>query len=186
MKNSKSTPVNLVAIAGAAEIQLSVRQRIEQRLKVLREWHREGIPAGQSIPSSLTAARLWQDTELGIHPISSPNEFTTTHRLYGSLVTNVSGLLTELKKRYGRPDAKSPRGQNSPSNKFDRAEFDSLLEAAVSQWHSERDRRLHEEHRADASDARSIDLLEENTHKDALIADLRRQLAARAVLRSVE
>lgn len=40
--------------------------------------------------------------------------------------------------------------------------------------------------RADAAEARSIALLEENAAKDRLIADLRGQIARRDGLRSVE
>ena len=164
----------------------TVEQRIERRLEVLREWLRDGIPVGESIPRSLNAARLWENVELGILPIASPNEFTTTHHLHGGRVRDIGGLLTELRKRFDRPTGRSSTRSTSAAAKFDRKAFDRQLEAAVSQWHAERDRRLHERRRADAAEARSVLLLEENARKDALIADLQHQLAAHQGLRVVE
>lgn len=184
MTSSSSTPIDLLTVAGTKP--QTVKQRIDQRLTVLREWNREGIPMGKEIPTSLTAAREWDDAELGILSIRSPNEFTTNHRVHGTLVGDISKLLTALKKRHGRPAPSSSVSSSAGLNKFDRQEIDRQLEAAVSQWHSERDQRLHEKARADASDARSVVLLEENAQKDKLIADLRRQLAVRQGLRSVE
>lgn len=183
-----SDPPTAVAdlVAGGSVMRQSVEKRIERRLEVLREWLRDGIPAGKEIPGNLRAAREWDDPELGIASIASPNEFTTTHHLHGRLVRDVAGLLTALKKRFDRPGNKP--GSRSPRSvdRFDRKAFDRQLETAVSQWHSERDGRLQEKKRADAAEARSVILLEENRQKDDLIADLRRQLAAQKGLRVVE
>ncbi len=173
-------------VADPALKRQSVEQRIERRLDVLRGWLSDGVPAGQSIPGSLKAVRVWEDTELGILPIVSPNEFTTTHHLHGGLVRDIGGLLTALKKRFDRPASSSSTRSSVPVATFDRKAFDRQLEAAVSQWHAERDQRLHEKRRADAAEARSVMLLEENAQKDSIIADLQHQLAARDGLRVVE
>ena len=185
MSDSRSNVTDLVA--GTAPVRQTVEQRIERRLEVLREWLRDGVPADESIPASLKAARVWENAELGILPIASPNEFTTTHHLHGNRVRDIGGLLTELKKRFDRPggSASSPRS-SAAAAKFDRKAHERQLEAAVSQWHAERDQRLHEKRRADAAEARSVLLLEENARKDALIADLQRQLASHNGLRVVE
>lgn len=184
MSDSRSNVTDLVA--GAASRRQSVEQRIERRLDVLREWLRDGVPAGESVPANLKAARVWENAELGIVPIASPNEFTTTHHLHGNRVRDIAGLLTELRKRFDRPAGKSSTRSSAAAARFDRKAFDRQLEAAVSQWHSERDRRLHEKRRADAAEARSVLLLEENARKDALIADLQRRLAGLQGLRVVE
>ena len=164
----------------------TVEQRIERRLEVLREWLRDGVPAGESIPANLKAVRVWDDAKLGILPIASPNEFTTTHHLHGNRVRDIGGLLSELKKRFDRPVSASSACSSAAAARFDRKAFERQLEAAVSQWHAERDQRLHEKRRADAAEARSVLLLEENARKDALIADLQRQLASRDGLRVIE
>lgn len=184
MKDPQSSLSDLVADATSKP--QSVEQRIERRLEVLRSWHNDGVPADQAIPGSLKAVRVWEDAKLGIMPIASPNEFTTTHHLHGSTVRDIGGLLTALKKRFDRP-AKSPSTRTSgAAAAFDRKAFDRQLQAAVSQWHSERDQKLNEKRRADAAEARSVMLLEEITHKDSIIADLQRQLAARDGLRVVD
>jgi len=184
MSDSRSYVTDLVA--GIAPMRQTVEQRIERRLEVLRKWLRDGVPAGESIPASLKAARVWENAELGILPIASPNEFTTTHHLHGSRVRDIGGLLTELRKRFDRPTVASSPRSSAAAAKFDRKAFERQLEAAVSQWHVERSQRLHEKRRADAAEARSLLLLEENARKDALIADLQRQLALHHGLRVVE
>lgn len=164
----------------------TIEQRIERRLQILREWLREGVPAGKAIPKNLKAARIWEDAELGIFPIGSPNEFTTTHDLFGRQVRDIAELLTSLHKRFGKPVGPSAPGPVAPVSKFDRRASERQLQAAVSQWQAERDQRLQEKKRADTAEARSVLLLEENKQKDQLIADLRRQLAAHGGLRVVE
>ena len=164
----------------------SVEFRIQRRIEVLREWLMEGIPVGKAVPKSLNEARIWDDADLGILPIGSPNEFTTTHHLNGNLVSEIASLLTKLKKRFGKPQRQSNSMLTSKAAKFDRNAFDRQLKAAISQWHSERDMRLQEKKRADAAEMRSVMLLEENRQKDELIADLRRQLARQKGLKVVK
>ncbi|WP_419830334.1 hypothetical protein [Methylobacterium sp.] len=183
MNGSQSSVIDLVA--GAASKRQTIEQRLERRLEVLREWHREGIPAGKTIPKDLKAARTWEDPDLGILSIGSPNEFTSTHHVHGPRVKDIAALLTALKKRFGRPVTKSMAQGSEIATKFDRRAFDRQVEAMVSQWHTERDLRLQEKRRADAAEARSIMLLEENAQKDDLIADLRRQLTSHKGLRVV-
>jgi len=184
MKGSRSLLSDLVADATLKP--QSVEQRIERRLVVLRGWHNDGVPADQSIPGSLKAVRVWEDAELGIMPIASPNEFTTTHPLHGSMVRDIGSLLTALKKRFDRSAKTSSTRALAAAATFDRRAFDRQLQAAVSQWHTERDQRLQEKRRADAAEARSVMLLDEITRKDTIIADLQRQLAARDGLRVVD
>lgn len=184
MNGPDTAVADLVAESGSKR--QTVQQRIERRLEVLREWLREGIPPDKLVPKSLKAARVWSDAELGILPIVSPNEFTTTHNLYGKQVRDVADILTALKNRVREIKKAVASTPANTTTKFDRKAFDRQLEAAVSQWHSERDQQLHEKKRADAAEMRIIMLLEENTEKDKLIADLRRQLSARRGLKVVE
>jgi hypothetical protein len=175
MSDSNECIVDLVAL-GASKNQ-SVGHRIDRRVEVLRDWLRNGIPAGKTIPSSLTGARQWEDLDLEIAPIVSPNEFTTTHPVFGSKVRDIAGLLTELKRKFGRP-AKSSKKSGDGSAQFDRHEYDRSLNKAASQWHSYRDQLLGEKKRADAAEARCSLLDEESAEKDRTIAELRRKLAA--------
>lgn len=157
----------------------SIAERIARRLDLLRSWRRDGIPQNKQVPKNLKEARIWQDAELGIASISSPNEFTTTHQLHGNDVREIASLLTALRRPTTRPKVKGRPKKSGSQEKFDRKAFDRQLERVASQWQTERDQRLRQERRADAAEARSVLLLEENAKKDALIADLRRQIAAR-------
>jgi len=183
MTEPASTVVDLLAGDSSGQSK-TVAKRLERRLVVLQAWLADGIPVGKTLPRSLNAARRWEDDEIGIQPIRSPNEFTTTHAEHGKSVKQIGQLLTALDRRYGRPN--EPAARSSPTLKFDRAAYDRALERAVSQWHSERDQRLVEQRRANDENTRSVGLLDENAEKDRLIAELRRRLNAQTGLRAVE
>lgn len=184
MNGTAPEVTDLVACGQARGV--SVRDRIERRLEVLRLWLKEGVPQGKLVPASLTAAREWHDEELGIWPIKSPNDFTKTRSPYGKQVTDIAGLLTLLRERYTKAAVKKAARKLAAVSKFDRQAHDRQLASVTSQWHSERSARLQEKERADAAQARSVQLLEENTKLESLIADLRRQLTARGSLKVVE
>lgn len=170
----------------SAKTRDSVENRIKRRSDLLREWLRDGVPADKTIPKSLRAAREWEDSDLYIKPIASPNEFTTTHAIHGSAVRDIAELLTALKKRFDRPSEASPKQLTSEVKKFDRKANDKQLQTVVSQWHAERDEKLKEKRRADSAEARSVVLLEENAEKDEQIADLQRRLVSYEGLRTIK
>ncbi|MDR6661331.1 hypothetical protein J2W51_003917 [Tardiphaga robiniae] len=148
----------------------SVSDRIARRIVVLRQWLEEGIPMGKrrNLPASLRAAREWNDPEIGIVRIASPNQFSQNHPVSGDDVREVARLLDALAKRYAKPkhiDKKKPQPL-----KFGRAEVDGRLSQVVSQWHMERSARQNEQKRADAADQRARIIREEN-------AELQRKLS---------
>ena len=179
-RQEKSISDMLTAVSGKRQ---TVEVRIERRLEVLQGWLREGVPEDKVIPKSLTAVRQWDDPELGIEPIGSPNEFTKTHHIHGLRVQEVAALLTEFKHRSINSPKATARRVPKTLPSFNRKDFDRQIEATVSQWHSEREQRLREQKRAESAEARSVLLIQENAQKDQLIADLRRQLAALKGLR---
>ncbi|OYT93517.1 MAG: hypothetical protein CFE43_01945 [Burkholderiales bacterium PBB3] len=184
MSNKSSSIADLMATKHTTKH--TVRERIERRLAVLREWRKEGVPAGKILPKSLNAARLWADAELEIQKISSPNEFTTGHSQHGSLVSAIENLLKELNKVYSRPVKRASDTKLSTTNSFDSKAAEQQLAAACSQWHSERSLRLQEKARADSAEARSVVILEENAKLQEIVANLRRQVASHKGLRAVE
>jgi hypothetical protein len=151
----------------------SVAERIERRKVVLAGWLKNGVPAGKhrSLPGSLRTARDWEDPDLGISRIGSPNEFTQNHPLYGKDVREIARLLTELRRRAGTLQHGGAKQRPATTANFDKKEADRQLKKAVSQWHAERHARLSEQKRAEAAEMRAKVVLEEN-------AELRRKLAA--------
>ena len=172
-------------LAEGASTRQSIAQRIKRRLEVLMEWKVHGVPAGKTVPKSLRSAREWEDPELGILEISSPNEFTTTHLVHGEQVREIQLLANELLKQ-GRDAADTDGEVMEPPAAFDRQRFDRLLEVAVSQWHAERDRHLEQKRRAESAEGRNALLQQEIKQKDALISELRKQIASPLGLRSVK
>ncbi|NUU41857.1 hypothetical protein [Tardiphaga robiniae] len=165
---SGSTIVDLFARPGKDT--LGVADRIQRRKVVLLQWLDDGIPMGKrySVPRSLRAAREWDDPEIGIFRISSPNDFTQTHSVFGEGVREIARLMNAIAKRYGQP--KRPMKPSSPPSKFNKSHFEQKIASIASQWHMERYARLNEQRRADAADQQSRILREEN-------ADLRRKLS---------
>lgn len=172
-------------VARQSEGKSSISQRIEQRIKVLRAWQSEGTPTGLDFPRSLNAARKWCDPELGIESISSPNEFTTTHPIFGDRVKRIAEALTELKARASRLKKQSKKSAHAEPVSSQIRVLREQLAAAVDQWHMERELLLTEQRRANSAEARSAMLIREISQKEALIADLRRQLSEKNGLRVV-
>lgn len=167
-----------------------VADRIERRIQLMTEWLRSGVPSGKTIPKSLTEARIWTDDELGILPIGSYSDFTKTNVRLGKRVQVFDELREQLLAKHARPKSTRRGSVNrrtgaSSQRRVDQDSDRHALQSAVSQWHMQRDAYLAEKGRADAAERRSHQLLRELAAKDALIADLRRQLAASTRLRAV-
>lgn len=169
-----SNVVDLVALD--RDSRPSVKVRIERRLEVLRGWLKNGVPTGHSVPKSLTVARRWENEALGIQPIVSPNEFTTTHPYHGKLVRELSSLLTELSKRNSGFAGIPATLAAPPVNKFDERARKQQLENLTSQWHTERQVSVRQRKRADSLAARNSKLQTEIDAKDRLIEELRSHL----------
>uniref|UniRef100_Q07PN0 Uncharacterized protein n=1 Tax=Rhodopseudomonas palustris (strain BisA53) TaxID=316055 RepID=Q07PN0_RHOP5 len=151
----------------------SVADRIKRRKVVLSEWSRDGIPFGKlgSLPNSLCAAREWDDPQLGIARIASPNDFTQAHPRYGDDVREIARLLTKLAKRYNRRALGKDKPRRAQSLTSTKKEVESQLAQCVSQWQAERHARLSEQKRADTAEWRAKVVLRENV-------ELTRKLAA--------
>lgn len=163
-----------------------IEDRVAKRLVVLREWKDKGLPFGAQIPASLTAVRLWDDPDLGILKISSPNEFTRNHPRVGQSVREIDSLLAHLQGFYAPPSAKERVRRTSPATRPDHEATEKQLQAAVSQWQTQRSERLAAERRAKAAESRNLLLLKDLDERDCKIAELTAQLAGCAPLRSVK
>ena len=86
-----------------------LRLQIRTRLRILRKWSCDGVPAGEALPGSLNQLRCWDVPALGISPIGSSGSFTTTHSEHGPSVRKLSELLDALieRQRASQPDKAS-------------------------------------------------------------------------------
>jgi hypothetical protein len=184
MDNSRSQVHDLVASAGSNRS--SIEDRVETRLVVLREWKEKGLPLGAQIPESLTAVRLWNDPNLGILKISSPNEFTRNHPRVGQGVREIDSILAHLRALYALPSTKQRVRRPSAAIRTDPEATEKQLQAAISQWHTQRSERRAAERRAKAAEARNLLLIKDLSDRDRTIAELTAQLASSSPLRSVK
>jgi hypothetical protein len=86
----------VVVPLGSIQRRQSVREKLELRVQVLRKWLAFGVPAGMTVPRSLTMAAEWEDARLGISRIGSPNSITRSHATNGPLVQELDALISQL------------------------------------------------------------------------------------------
>jgi hypothetical protein len=75
---------------------LSVRVRIERKIRVLEMWLKRGVPPRVLPPTSLRQFATWADPALELEAIRSPNEITRTGR-HGALVRRAELLIARHK-----------------------------------------------------------------------------------------
>ena len=109
-----------------------VQEQIQLRLRVLEAWLNNGTPDGQNVPASLNQVRMWEDPSLGLVKIGSSASFTTTHRLHGELVNQISQVLRELAAQRSHP----PLGKKKSAAQHRRelAANKRMLAAAANQY----------------------------------------------------
>lgn len=144
-----------------------VVDRIRSRIQVLKLWLATGIPQDQlgCVPTSLRQAARWNAPQHGIVRIASPNDFTKTHADWGEEVSKVDTLLRELHSRYRTPQKKKPATTVAAEARTKSGELALVLKQVTSQWQA-----------ADHAAKSAADAM---GHKDALIADLEAQVAAK-------
>lgn len=187
MSAKKDQVISLGASAESLNKPGSVQSRVKRKREVLALWIRDGVPPEklESLPSSLTEARNWEDRDLGIWAIKSPNDFLLTHEVWGSDIKAIQTHLTFLRGRYKRSPRRS-KSRETSTNRAELLELNDEIRRMASQWSTEREMRLQEAARADSAEMRAAVLLEENTANQAEIADLRRQLSRLQGLRIIE
>ncbi|NEJ88844.1 hypothetical protein GR223_23405 [Rhizobium leguminosarum] len=57
---------------------------------------------------SLTKVRDWEDPSRGIIRIGSPNQFVTTHEVYGTIVSRIENLVGEINGKFPRKKGRAP------------------------------------------------------------------------------
>jgi hypothetical protein len=155
----------------------SLQQRVQRRREVLQQWLDKGIPHDQldSLPTSLNAARKWDDPAMGIFPIGSPNNFTTSHPEVGGDVEAIADLIGKLHAKIKRParKRKAPGSQPTISAK----EVEQAVRALISQWHVAREEAQRQKERADRAEKHRDLAREELRAKEVEVAELRRRLS---------
>lgn len=156
----------------------SLKDRVQRKREILQKWLDNGIPHDKlaSLPRSLTQARTWEDLELGIYPIGSPNSFTTQHPDVGRHVEVIAALLTKLKSKTKRPAA--TRAKSDPRKAtISAAQVEQALSAMASQWHIAREQARRERKRAEILEGHLEVARSECRAKDEELAELRRRLS---------
>lgn len=162
------------------ELQLrapSLQSRVQRKREVLQQWLDKGIPHDKltSLPRSLTEAREWKDPELGIHPIGSPNSFTTKHPDVGPDVEIIGGLLTKLREKVKRPSSKNRSAAKRST--ISAKEIEQAMSALVSQWHMAREEARQQRVRAERAEKHRDLAREELRANEAELAELRRRVS---------
>ncbi len=155
-----------------------LRGRVRRKREVLQLWFDNGIPHDKldSLPSSLNQARKWSDAELGLHPIGSPNNFTTRHLDVGDDVQAIATLIAAIHEKLKRPGRKKNRDSHQP--KVTAKEVEQTLSALVSQWHVAREDARRHKVRADLAEKHRDLARDELRSAQVELAELRRRLSS--------
>jgi hypothetical protein len=142
-----------------------VAERVELRFNLLHSWSKNGIPLEYiaRLPRSLRGVADWDDESIGMLPIRSPNDFTTTHKMWGERVAEIDRLLKSLRLRTTKPQKKKSSRETQLEHQRKIKLLEMSLQTVTSQWHTAR---------AQAQDAKS-----KVAYQLAVSADLREQLA---------
>lgn len=164
----------------------SVRDRVQRRLELLRLWEKQGLPPNYvaCLPHSLRKIAQWSDVDLGVYPILSPNDFSTQHPVWGESVREIQSCLVRLSSRTSSAVRKKT-GVVASNTRNDLQAVERLLADTISRWHSVREELLRERDRANSAEARCARMSLQCQDKDALIAELRRKLAAFESIRAI-
>lgn len=163
-----------------------MRERVLRRLRLLRQWRREGIPPGYlgRLPASLNDARRWNAPELGIFPIGSKSDFVTVHMEWGGDVREIHALLKELRSMYQPVRKRKSSRSEAVEARQESERRGILLEQLAAQWHEAREASLNALREVSAGAASYADLKEQYeivlrtlANREQEIIFLRRQLA---------
>jgi len=163
-----------------------VVDRVQRRLELLRGWNVEGMPAAylDKLPTSLREVAKWEDRELGIWPIASPNDFTTRHRTWGKSVLEIETLISQIASKYIRKPGGRPNNVAGTTSKEVKILL-RQLEDAVSRWHTERESSAAAREKCVSAEGRVARLMRDSSEKDALISELRKRIMSLEAPRSI-
>jgi hypothetical protein len=82
-----------------------VDQALEARNKILRSYSETGVPKGAYVPKSMTQYRLWEDSNLGIVRLGSPNSINLKDSAPArvKLIEAASLLVVKLRSTLKKP-----------------------------------------------------------------------------------
>lgn len=166
---------NIVVLKGATP---NLYSRVRRKREVLQLWLDNGIPHDKldTLPRSLNEARKWQDADLGVYSIGSPNNFTTRHPDIGSDVEAIGALITKLHEKVKRPANKRPAKSQQP--KITANEIEQTISSLISQWHMAREESRRHMVRADLAEKHRDIARDELRVAQVELAELRRRLSS--------
>ncbi|MBJ9656112.1 hypothetical protein I5588_16290 [Burkholderia multivorans] len=85
-----------------------VDKALEERNRILRSYAETGVPNGVYVPKSMTQYRLWEDSNLGIVRIGSPNSINVrcSSPARVKLIKEASVLVVKLRSSLKKPAPK--------------------------------------------------------------------------------
>lgn len=106
-------------------------QTIGRKIEVLEAYLSDGVPAGATVPKTMTNFRLWENPALGLAKIGSPNTMDKLHNR--GLKARAIELMKEISKRSRRKVSKA--GEIERVRREIR-EKDRLLQDMINQYHT--------------------------------------------------
>ncbi|MGO7018621.1 hypothetical protein [Rhizobium leguminosarum] len=108
MRKKLSKPLNTKPIKQQGNA-TPVLLRMERKEQYLID-----VISGRTVPDnldnlrSLTKVRDWEDPTRGMLRIGSPNQFVTTHEVYGEIVSRIGALVAQINEKFPRTKERRP------------------------------------------------------------------------------
>jgi hypothetical protein len=120
------------------QIPTSVQQRIELKNALLEKWNEVGIPKEfrTEVPTSLRQFAKWQNKQLGLEQIGSPNSMTKSGPC-GHLVQEAERLIRVLAKTQA---VRETKGDQIANLKAKQDRMNVLVQELTNKWHISRER----------------------------------------------
>jgi hypothetical protein len=153
----------------------AARQKIEGKIEVLERYASdiEAIPEGAYVPKNLAGFRLWEDEDLGLEKIGSPNTIDVPHN--AGLKKRALELIEKLAKK---KDRKERRGKIVAALRAEIKSLGRLVRELTNQLHATRETLVRSQQSERRLQNRNDELAREN-------GELRRQLRTVTGLRPV-
>jgi|SRR5579885_870708 chromosome condensin MukBEF ATPase and DNA-binding subunit MukB len=153
----------------------AARQKIKSKIEVLERYASDikSIPEGACVPKNLAGFRLWEDEDLGLEKIGSPNTMDAPHN--AGLKKRALELIEKLAKK---KDRKERRDKIVATQRAEIESLGRLVRELTNQFHATREALVRSQQSEKRLENRNEELAREN-------GELRRQLRTVTGLRPV-
>jgi hypothetical protein len=140
--------------------------KISNKIKVLEGYALKGVAPGKYFPRSVNEFRQWEDRDLGLEVIGSPNTMSAKSSPHNaSLIAEATELMRQLKILHQTSLIKSPKKPSQADQlstiKIQMKATTDALSRVASDWHLTQSELIHAKQESEVLKRRNKDLITE-------------------------